>query len=116
MRTPLNSRTSGAANRLPDSSIEIGDRASGPAIAARKNATSATLRAIGPSTARLPQPIAAGHDGTRPGEGRNPTTLQKFAGFLSDPPRSLPSAIGSIRQASDTAAPPLDPPQVLVTS
>jgi hypothetical protein len=34
----------------------------------------------------------------------------------SDPPVSLPSAIGIMPQASATAAPPLDPPQVLVRS
>jgi hypothetical protein len=54
--------------------------------------------------------------GTRPGDGRIPTTLQKAAGLRSDPPVSLPSAIGTMPQASDTAAPPLLPPHVLVTS
>ncbi len=50
------------------------------------------------------------------GAGRSPTTLQKLAGLRSEPPMSLPSAIGSIPQASATAAPPLLPPQVLVRS
>ena len=45
-----------------------------------------------------------------------PTTPQKLAGFRSDPPMSLPSAIGSIPVASATAAPPLLPPQVLLWS
>src|SRR5439155_14681650 len=54
--------------------------------------------------------------GTRPGDGRNPTTLQNAAGLRSEPPVSLPSAIGTIPQASATAAPPLLPPQVFVTS
>jgi hypothetical protein len=54
-----------------------------------------------------------GHVGTRPIEGRSPTTPQKLGGFLRDPPRSLPSASGVIPQATDTAAPPLLPPHVL---
>lgn len=54
--------------------------------------------------------------GTRPLEGRKPTTLQKLPGFLSEAPRSEPSAKGSIPQATATAAPPEEPPQVLVRS
>ena len=42
--------------------------------------------------------------------------MQNAAGLRSEPPVSLPSAIGTIPQASATAAPPLLPPQVLVTS
>ena len=55
---------------------------------------------------------SAGQFGTRPGDGRKPTTLQKLAGLRYDPPRSVPSAIGAMPHASATAAPPLDPPQV----
>src|SRR6185503_11028256 len=47
---------------------------------------------------------------------RKPATLQKLAGLRSDPPRSLPSAIGTMPHASATAAPPLLPPQVLLVS
>jgi hypothetical protein len=54
--------------------------------------------------------------GTRPGDGRKPTTLQNAAGFRRLPPVSLPSAIGIIPVASATAAPPLDPPQDLLVS
>ena len=54
--------------------------------------------------------------GTRPGEGRSPTTLQKLAGLRSEPPMSEPSASGSIPHASATAAPPLLPPHVFVRS
>ena len=60
--------------------------------------------------------IAAGHVGTRPGEGRSPTTLQKLAGLRSEPPISVPSASGSMPQARATAPPPLLPPHVFVTS
>src|SRR5262245_21888617 len=80
----------------------------------RKSATSATERAIGPDTA------SADHDpdslGTRPGEGRMPTTLQNAAGLRSEPPVSLPSAMGTMPHASETAAPPLLPPHVLFRS
>ncbi len=58
----------------------------------------------------------AGHAGTRPGEPRKPTTLQKLAGLRSEPPRSVPSASGTMPAARATAAPPLDPPQVRVVS
>ena len=114
MRTPLTSRSSGAANGEPDSEIEIGERGSGPARALNNSATSATLLAIGPSTLSVDHALTAGQTGTRPGDGRMPTTPQKLAGLRSDPPMSLPSATGSIRVASATAAPPLLPPQVLV--
>src|SRR5271165_2091788 len=53
---------------------------------------------------------AAGQPGTRPGDGRSPTTLQKLAGLRRDPPRSLPSARHTSRAASAAAAPPLLPP------
>ena len=44
------------------------------------SATSPTLRAIGPCTPSVsPRPRAS--RGTRPGDGRNPTTLQKLAGI-----------------------------------
>jgi len=38
--------------------------------------------------------------------------LQNAGGLRSEPPVSLPSAIGSIRAATAVAAPPLLPPQV----
>ena len=94
----------------------MGDRGSGPAIALSTSATSATLRAIGPSTLSVDHAVGAGQAGTRPGEGRSPTTLQKLAGLRSEPPMSEPSAIGSIPHASATAAPPLLPPHVFVRS
>src|SRR5215472_1874784 len=101
---------------FPGSGRAIGERGSGPAMAERKKAASATVRAMGPSTLRVDHASGAGQTGTLPGEGRKPTTLQKLAGLRSDPPMSLPSAMGSILHASATAAPPLLPPQVLVTS
>ena len=82
----------------------------------KRNAVSATDRAIGPLTEKPRRGKALGAVGTRPTVGRSATTLLKFAGFRSDPPRSLPSAMGSIPVASAAPAPPLDPPAVLVRS
>src|SRR5262245_17829059 len=114
--TPVKSRSNGREKSCPGSLREIGERGSGPAIALSKRAVSCTVRAIGPSTGKGHQPTREGQTGTLPGEGRRPTTLQKLAGLRSEPPRSLPSAIGNIPQASATAAPPLLPPQVLLRS
>src|SRR4029078_11531831 len=49
-RTPLKSRSSGARKRAPSSWSARGLLASGPAMALRKSATSATVRAMGPET------------------------------------------------------------------
>src|SRR5690349_15208827 len=109
-RTPLNERASGARKREGSSSIVSGSPGSGPAIVLRNSATSATVRAIGPlvdNGDHVPSSC-----GTRPGDGRNPTTLFQAAGLRSDPPVSLPSAIGTIPVVSDAAAPPLLPPTV----
>ena len=107
---------SGGRKTVPGSGSEIGARGSGPAMALSRRAASVTLRAIGPCTPRGNQAAWLGQIGTRPGEGRKPTTLQKLAGLRSEPPRSLPSAIGAIPVASATAAPPLLPPHVFVVS
>ncbi len=115
MRVPLKSRSSGSRNSLPDVSNEIGSRASGPAMTDRSSARSGTFLAIGPMTASVSQARSAKR-GTRPGDGRRPTTLQKLGGFRSEPPRSVPSAKGSIPQAVATAAPPLLPPHVRLRS
>ena len=48
--------------------------------------------------------------GTRPIEGRKPTTLQNAAGLRSEPPVSEPSATGTMPHANATAAPPDEPP------
>ena len=74
------------------------------------------MRAIGPSTANGSHGADTGQRGTSPGVGRRPSTPLQAAGLRSDPPRSLPSAIGSIRQASATAPPPLEPPAERVVS
>ena len=117
MRTPLKSRSSGAAKRRPG----FVDARSAIARRARRSRSASARRRprCAPSDRRrsaCDHAVAAGHTGTRPGDGRRPTTLQKLAGLRSEPPMSLPSAIGSIPVASATAAPPLLPPQVLVRS
>ena len=45
-----------------------------------------------------------------------PTTFDQAAGFLKEPPKSDPWAIGIIPQAKATDAPPLLPPHVFVRS
>ncbi len=94
----------------------MGERASGPTIALSRRATSATVRAIGPWTLNGSHAEVDGHTGTRPGAERSPTTLQKAAGLRREPPMSLPSAMGTKPHASATAAPPMEPPHVLVGS
>ena len=48
--------------------------------------------------------------GTRPNDGRRPSTLFQAGGLRSEPKKSLPSATGNIRRATATDAPPLLPP------
>src|SRR6187549_1251535 len=74
------------------------------------SAASSALRAIGPETCSVSQTKSEGWVGTRPGDGRSPTTPQNDAGILSDPPRSVPSASPIIPVASPTAPPPVEPP------
>ena len=68
------------------------------------------MRAIGPSTAYGSHGAESGQRGTVPGVGRRPRTPLQAAGLRSEPPRSLPSASATMRQASATPAPPLEPP------
>ena len=66
--------------------MATGDRGSGPASTESSSATSPTDRPTGPSTDIEVQGWDLGQAGTRPNDGRKPTTLQKLGGFLSDPP------------------------------
>ena len=68
------------------------------------------MRPIGPSVLIGIQALPALTFGTRRTVGRKPTTLFHAAGLRNDPPVSLPSAVATIRHASATAAPPLEPP------
>src|SRR5271168_1947905 len=115
-RTPLKLRSSGRAKSSPGSLMERGARESGPAIVLSTKARSAVERPRHPEVLRVDHANAAFGFGTRPIEGRKPTTLQNAAGFRREPPVSEPSATGTSPQASATAAPPEDPPHVLVKS
>ncbi len=57
-----------------------------------------------------------GQPGTRPWLGRRPNRWFQAAGLRSEPMKSDPSATGSRRCASATAAPPLLPPALRVRS
>src|SRR4051794_6181952 len=115
-RSPVRVPVTGGANQFPGSPSAVGTRGSGPAITERSSARSPTLRASGPPTAVVSHRLSVGHDGTRPSEGRRPTTPQNNAGLRSDPPMSEPSASGTIPDASAQAAPPDEPPADLVGS
>src|SRR3990172_8563849 len=75
-------------------------------------AVSATVRAIGPETPQGSQATGVGQTGTGRGGVGKPTTPQKAAGTLREPPRSEPWASGPMPVASATAPPPVEPPQV----
>src|SRR5512132_395263 len=115
-RTPLKLRSSGRAKRSAGSLMESGVRESDPAIVLSTRARSATERPRHPEVLSVDHANAAFGFGTRPIEGRKPTTLQNAAGLRSEPPVSEPLATGASPQASATAAPPEDPPHVLVKS
>ena len=74
------------------------------------------MRAIGPPTDVVSHWLWSGHSGTRPSDGRSPTTPQNDAGLRSEPPMSEPSASGTIPARSAHAAPPLEPPAERVGS
>src|SRR5260370_37272526 len=99
----------------PGSLIDRGARGSGPAIALNARARSATERPRQPEVLNVDHAKAAFGFGTRPIEGRKPTTLQNAAGLRSEPPVSEPLATGASPQANATAAPPEDPRHVFVT-
>ena len=89
-----------ATLRLPGSVIAIGERESGPAIALSSNATSATVRAIGPSLS-VPNPLANPALDLRNASGaslasNNDWAMPDQAGILATtipPTNSLESAI-----------------------
>src|SRR3954452_12707755 len=83
-----------------------------PAIVSRNSARSATLRAIGPCTESWLQRLLTVPRVTRPGEGRRPTTEQWLPGPLSEPPWSVPCASQTSPVATDTAPPPVEPPEL----
>ena len=104
----LRAAASGSSQR------DSGSRLSTPSCAANSMRVSATLRPIGPSTEIGVQPSWRPSMGTRPGEGRKPTTPQIAAGIRSEPPVSEPVHSGSMSNARATADPPDDPPALSV--
>ena len=115
-RRPVSVPETGGANTMPGSPSATGTRGSGPAITDSSSARSPTLRAIGPPTEVVSHRLSVGHDGTRPSEGRSPTTPQNDAGLRSEPPMSEPSASGTMPDARAHAAPPEEPPAERVGS
>ena len=95
-----------------------GSRRWGPASAWSATRTSATVRAIGPSTANswVTTPSSANGmvdaAGTRPVVGLIDAIEQHVAGLRSDPPRSLPNPIGVMPVANAAPSPPELPPAV----
>ena len=106
----------GSRNAAPGSASAVGTRTSGPAITDSSSARSPTLRASGPLVEVTSQKLSVGHAGTRPSDGRSPTTPQNDAGLRSEPPMSEPSASGTIPARRAHAAPPLEPPAERVGS
>src|SRR5207245_5102397 len=115
-RTPLKLRSSGRAKRSPGSLIERGALESGPAIVLSTKARSATERPRHPDVLSVDHASASFGFGTRPIDGRKPTTLQNAAGLRSEPPVSEPLTTGASPHANVTAAPPEDPPHVFARS
>src|SRR3954469_5225054 len=95
-----------------DASNVIGSCGQDPAIVSRNSARSATLRAIGPCTESGLQRLPTVPRVTRPADGRRPTTEQWLPGPRSEPPWSVPCASQTLPVATDTAPPPVEPPEV----
>jgi hypothetical protein len=93
-------------------SFDSGACSCAPLITLSRRAQSSTVLAMGPAIGRGSSGFSEGTIGTRPGVVLKPTTLQKLAGFLSDPPKSVPSQSGTKRAARAAAAPPELPPAV----
>src|SRR5919199_2448036 len=78
--------------------------------------TSETVLPIGPICSKLFAYEIRPNLLTRPYVGLRPTTEQKLAGHLTDPPVSEPSDAVHSSAATLTALPPEDPPGTLSTS
>lgn len=79
----------------------------------RKRAASRTERVSGPSAMRPFQPEAcSGPSSIRPRCGLRPTRPVSPAGYRTEPPPSLPSAIAAMPVQTAAADPPDEPPGV----
>src|SRR5919206_4917410 len=84
---------------------------SGPAVASSRAALSRTERVTAvPVLAPLQFSPRSGPSGVRARVGFSPNNPQQLAGMRIEPPPSVACAIGSMRDATAAAAPPLDPP------
>src|SRR5215813_10085327 len=75
------------------------------------SAQSSAVRHIGPVLERSPV-IDGGHAGTRPNVALMPTRPLKLEGMRTEPPPSVPMAIGPRPAATAAPAPPDEPPGV----
>src|SRR5271156_5735133 len=93
---------------------------SGPCKTSKSARTSATVRAIGPTTpSHENAPLLEGKwpvAGIRPGVGFSPQMPQKCAGTRIEPPPSLPTPPAEQPAAIAAASPPLEPPGVRAKS
>src|SRR3954471_14615238 len=98
---------------MPGSAARKGSPGAAPAMTPRAAAVSRTLREITPS-ADAPNQYSPhpGPDEIRPREGLSPNRPQQAAGIRTEPPPSLPAAIGTTPEATAADAPPLEPPGV----
>ena len=109
---PGGSRTSSAKGRGGGATMK-GSPATGPLWMSSASALSRTLREITPSlhapnhTSPKPGPLEM-----RPREGFSANRPQQAAGMRSEPPPSLPEAMGTTPAATAAAEPPLEPPLV----
>ncbi len=84
-----------------------------PVIAECNRATSATVRAIGPTVSRsLARGRSPSSEYSFPPKvvGRSPTVPHRAEGIRTEPAVSLPRPAGTMRAAIAAAVPPLDPP------
>ena len=84
-----------------------------PAIILRSIAESVTSFVIGPTWSNDEAKATTPYLDTNPYVGFRPTTPQKAAGSLIEPPVSVPNAHGTIPAATAAAEPPEDPPGTL---
>src|SRR3989442_12960486 len=88
-----------------------------PAVASSSAAQSRTVSVTACSVEQPPRPSPVyGANVLRPRVGLRPTRPQHAAGARMDPKPSLAWAIGRMRAPTAAAAPPLEPPEMRVTS
>ena len=90
--------------------MDVESIGSWPEITPRVVAASWTVLESGPMQSREDANARRPLRDTRPYVGFTPTHPLKLAGSLTDPPVSLPSAIGTWPPATAAALPPDDPP------